>query len=117
MERLAKFMAESIKPLPWEIWHAKFNFKRSGYKFRPVIVVSVADDMLAIMITSKTNKLTLENDYSIRDWKEAGLIKPSIARIDRTLALPFNYIGTSGFIGKLTAYDKENIIHIINNLF
>ena len=102
-------MSDSQAPKEWEIWHARFNFEGSGYKFRPVLVVSVEEDMLVIMVTGTNNKLTLEHDYQIIDWKEAGLVKPSIARVDRLAAIPLDYIGTAGRIGSLTARDQNNL--------
>ena len=60
-------MSDLLTPQQWEIWHARFNFEGSGYKFRPVLVVSVKDDMLVIMITDAENKLTLQHDYKIID--------------------------------------------------
>ena len=102
-------MSDSQAPKKWEIWHARFNFEGSGYKFRPVLVVSVEEDMLVIMVTGTNNKLTLEHDYQIIEWKEAGLVKPSIARVDRLAAIPLDYIGTAGRIGSLTARDQNNL--------
>ena len=47
-------------PAPWEIWHARFNFDDRGHKFRPVLVLACSQDgLLAAMITSASNKLSL----------------------------------------------------------
>ncbi len=110
-------MNESYAPNQWEIWHARFNFDGSGYKFRPVLVISVQDEMLVIMISSSENKLALEHDYKIIDWQEAGLVKPSIARVDRIAAVPLDYVGTAGRIGKITSRDQNNLIDIINKAY
>ena len=32
--------------VPWEIWHARFNFDDRGYKFRPVLVLAHTQDGL-----------------------------------------------------------------------
>lgn len=88
-------------PSPWEIWHARFNFDRRGYKFRPVLVLSRAPSgLLATMNTSASNKLALPHDTTIKDWKQTGLAKPSLARIDRIAMLPTPHLGTAGRIGK-----------------
>lgn len=62
----------------WEVWHARFDFQEGhGYKFRPVIVVGVrGDESLTMMVTGSTNKLHLEHDYPLRDWRETGEVKP-----------------------------------------
>ena len=54
-------------PSPWEIWHARFNFDRHGYKFRPVLVLSrTPSGLLAAMITSASNKLALPHDPPLK---------------------------------------------------
>lgn len=76
-------------PSPWEVWHARFNFDRRGYKFRPILVLSHAPSgLLAAMITSASNKLALPHDTPIKDWKQAGLTKPSLVRIDESPCFP-----------------------------
>ena len=109
--------SDALSPKEWEIWHARFNFEGSGYKFRPVLVVSVEEDLLVIMVTGTNNKLILEHDYQIIDWREAGLNKPSIARVDRLAAIPLDYIGTAGRIGTLTARDINNLEEIIKSAY
>lgn len=64
-----------LAPRPWEVWHARFNYSEGhGYKFRPVIVLATRPDgLLVAMVTSATNKLSLEHDYPIQEWEAAGL--------------------------------------------
>lgn len=60
--------ASKAAPAPWEIWHARFNFDDHGYKFRPVLVLTCSPDgLLAAMITSTSNKLSLPLDTPIDD--------------------------------------------------
>lgn len=103
------------KPEPWEIWHARFNYDDGkGYKYRPVIVLgSHPDGLLVMMVTSASNKLHLEHDCLIRDWREAGLDKPSIARADRIAATPVSYLGSAGRIGKLTKGDIDSLATLL----
>ena len=102
-------------PQLWEVWHARFDFSGgSGYKYRPVIVVGVREDgSLVMMVTGAANKLSLPHDYLIRDWKEAGLEKPSIARADRIVEIPAGYLGTAGRIGKLSDADVDAIKRVL----
>lgn len=102
-------------PRMWEIWHARFDYEEGdGYKYRPVIVVGVREDgSLVMMVTSSTNKLHLKHDYLLRDWREAGLDKPSIARADRVVEIPPGYLGTAGRIGRLTERDISAICAIL----
>ena len=54
--------ASEATPAPWEIWHARFNFDDHSYKFRPVLVLACSQDgLLAAMITSASNKLSLSH--------------------------------------------------------
>lgn len=110
-------MSEHV-PQPWEIWHARFDFSEGrGYKFRPVIILATRPDgTLVTMVTGSTNKLSLEHDYPIREWKAAGLDKPSIARLDRIAEIPAGYLGTAGRIGRLADSDIAAIKAILSEI-
>lgn len=102
-------------PRPWEVWHARFDFSEGrGYKFRPVIVLATRPDgSLVAMVTSVGGKLSLEHDYPIREWRAAGLDKPSVARLDRIAEIPASYLGTVGCIGRLSDGDVDAIKAIL----
>lgn len=103
------------QPQRWEIWHARFDFSDGkGYKFRPVIVVDASfAGTLVMMVTDVHNKLHLEHDYEIQEWKAAGLDKPSIARVDRIAQIPNGYLGSAGKIGRLSKIDRVMIARIL----
>ena len=71
------------------------------------------DGRLVMMVTGASNKLSLPHDYLIRDWREAGLDKPSIARADRIAEIPADYLGTAGRIGKLSERDIDAIKYVL----
>lgn len=102
----------------WEIWHARFNYSEGkGYKYRPVIVVGASPaGNLVMMVTGAGNKLQLPHDYVIQHWKEAGLVKPSIARVDRIAEIPPEYLGTAGYIGRLSETDVAALIAILSDM-
>ena len=108
----------SEAPALWEVWHARFNFDgKRGYKFRPVIVVGVRENgSLVMMVTSATNKLQLEHDYLLQDWREAGLDKPSIARADRMAEIPPSYVGAAGKIGRLSTRDEMALRELLTSM-
>ena len=82
-------------PAPREIWHARFNFDDLGYKFRPALILACSQDgVLATMITSAANKLSLPLNTPLEDWHAAGLTKASLVRVDRIALLPPTYLGT-----------------------
>lgn len=99
-------------PAPWEIWQLKFAFfERKGYKYHPAVVMDVDEFsvILAVMVTGAESRLSLPNDYLLRDWKEAGLLKPSLVRLDKRLKVDFASIGNRGKIGRLSPYDISQI--------
>ena len=109
--------ASEAAPAPWEIWHARFNFDAHGYKFRPVLVLACSPDgLLAAMITSASNKLSLPLDTPLDDWQEAGLSKPSLVRVDRIALLPPTYLGTVGRIGRRSSRDKYRVSQALATL-
>ena len=109
--------ASEAAPVPWEIWHARFNFDDHGYKFRPVLVLACSQDgLLAAMITSTSNKLSLPLDTPLEDWRAAGLTKPSLVRVDRIALLPPAYLGTAGRIGRLSPRDAHRVSQALATL-
>ena len=108
----------SEAPALWEVWHARFNFDgKRGYKYRPVIVVGVRENgSLVMMVTSATNRLQLEHDYLLQDWREAGLDKPSIARADRMAEIPPSYVGAVGKIGRLSTRDEMALRELLTSM-
>lgn len=111
-------MTNKAQPHQWEVWHARFNYDgNKGYKYRPVIIVGTREDgSLVMMVTSSTNKLHLEHDYLLRDWKAAGLRKPSIARADRIAEVPAGYLGSAGYIGTLSLVDIAALSAILADI-
>lgn len=107
-----------VDPQPWEIWHARFAYEGGkGYKYRPVIILGrKGDGSIAMMVTSSTNKLHMEHDYLLVDWESAGLVKPSIARIDRIAEIPASSFGSAGFIGRLSESDIASITEVLSKL-
>ena len=104
-------------PAPWEIWHARFNFDDRGYKFRPILVLACSQEgLLAAMITSASNKLSLPLDTPLMDWRAAGLTKASLVRVDRIALLPPTYLDTAGRIGRLSPRDKHRVSRALATL-
>ena len=104
-------------PAPWEIWHARFNFDGRGYKFRPVLILACSQDgLLAAMISSASNKLSLPLDTPLEDWRAAGLTKASLVRVDRIALLPPTYLGAGGRIGRLSPRDAHRVSQALATL-
>ena len=74
----------------WEVWYAKFPFEEDASitKERPVIILDVETlECLSVKVTSHETRSNDEFDTPITYWKEAGLPKPSVARISKTMNL------------------------------
>lgn len=80
-------------------------------KRRPAVVVSTETyhrarpDIILAVVTGQIGKAVAETDYILRDWKSAGLNKPSAVRIF-LLTLPKNKIKK---IGKLSRQDWSEV--------
>ena len=105
----------------WEIWFAEFPYEedRSILKNRPVVILNVEPlEVLSIKVTSHDVRDADRYDTPIQYWSEAGLDKPSIARISKTMFLDrqnFKHkIGTLhdddkvSILTKYTDYLREN---------
>ena len=89
------------------------NFQgATGIKRRPAVVVSTdayhleRPDVILAVITTRVDSATAKTDYSLRDWQDAGLHKPSAFRA---------YFGTyertnvSSVVGKLSDHDWKEV--------
>lgn len=96
----------------WEVWFAKFPYEEDQtiIKERPVIILDIDTlECLAIKVTSHNVRDEDAFDTPIEQWKEAGLKRPSVARISKTMNLSKdNFVNKKGEIQKK---DREIIIN------
>lgn len=86
----------------WEIWFADFPYEEDATitKKRPVIILNVEPfEVLSVKVTSQDVRDEDMYDTPIQYWSEAGLDRPSVARISKAMFL-----------------DKQNFIHKIGTL-
>lgn len=102
----------------YDIVVVKFPFASSlKYKARPAVVISSEnynknkrDTLIILAISSRIeNKIDLE--FSINDWKEAGLLKPSILK-SAVATIEKNFVIAK--LGKLQNSDIQNLDRMIN---
>jgi mRNA interferase MazF len=80
-----------------------------GSKRRPVMVLKDTNDT-DILIAKITSQLyNTEFDIRLADWKQAGLISPSVVRIHEIQTLHTSLI--FGHIGRLTSADLRAVSH------
>ena len=90
-----------------DVWYAKFPFEENptNFKERPVVMMGIRDGAALALATMVTTHAPRDYfDVVLHDYIAAGLHKPSVARVSRTLVIPednfIHYIGTlskSGF--------------------
>mgnify|MGYP003300032008 CR=1 FL=1 len=101
-----------MKIYNWDVILVKFAYEEdsSVYKIRPAIVVDSNTVLIfAAKVTSQTDKYRGSRDYLIRNWKEAGLSKPSVVRLDKIIK-----ITSQGVIRRLGHLSEEDIRFIQN---
>jgi mRNA interferase MazF len=99
---------------------AKFYFASSkAYKVRPAIIISSdfyhensRGNLIAIAVSSQVeNKLSFE--FEIEEWKEAGLLKPSILKSNIATIEKSEVIKK---LGSLHEKDRENLDSLVQKI-
>jgi hypothetical protein len=94
----------------WEVWFANFPFDDdpSIIKKRPVVILDVEPiRVLSIKVTTHDIRDVDPYDTPILNWQAAGLDRPSIARVSKTIYLtPENIIHKIGVLH----FDDQNAI-------
>ena len=88
----------------WEVWYAQFPYEEDPtiIKERPVIILNVETlQCLSVKVTSHDTRDEDEFDTPIVYWREAGLKRPSVARISKTMRLD-----------KEKFVNKKGILHV-----
>jgi mRNA interferase MazF len=87
-----------------EIFICRFPFTSGAFsKARPVLVlVELQQDVLICRVTSRSSTGPL--DVILADWKQAGLAKPSVARLDRLVTAEKTILGQR--LGDLSPADQ-----------
>ena len=89
-----------------------------GIKKRPAVVISkiefnkIKEDIVLLAITSKIDNLSI-GEALLKDWKEAGLVKPSAFK-SVIFTVEKEFIDKS--IGKLTDIDKNILLPCLKQI-
>lgn len=100
------------------VWLADVLFKGTRRtKQRPVIIVGneLAVDVDVIIAPVTTRQPRNQFDVSLEYWKEAGLLKPSVARTSKIISVHGSEL--TRHIGALHNHDLERVLHMCRNLF
>lgn len=93
----------------WEVWWASFPYEESRVeKVRPVIILKFRGSEISVAkLTTHEKRYYDLSDVRIKDWKEAGLKRPSVSRISKNTSLE-----KEKFIermGKLSVRDRRKV--------
>ena len=92
--------------LKYELYWYPFIYedKPNIYEYRPAVILD--DDLL--LVTKITGNISRNNkyEYTIIDWKQAGLSKPSNIRLNKVAIINGNL---GKYIGKLSNKDILNL--------
>lgn len=109
---------ESIESDPqlYEVWRLPFEFddKPGIFKNRPVIVGAIEEStvevfIVSVKVTSHQPRPDFPGEVALRDWKEAGLSKPSTARCSHVARLPKSFFEGRLKYGKLSDRDAAAV--------
>ncbi|KJS03662.1 MAG: hypothetical protein VR68_00685 [Peptococcaceae bacterium BRH_c4a] len=102
---------------PGEVVLVPFPFSDlTGVKKRPALVLADIEgghEIICLMLTSVQMK-SEKYEYNIASWKEAGLLKPTVARIHRLFTLNQNMVHKK--LGRLAAEEYTIILQRVINL-
>lgn len=89
-------------------------------KKRPALVLNTVKEKGFIlyticMIASKVNLPLFEGDNKLKDWKDAGLLHPSIARLSKLVTIEGSLIEKK--LGSIRKEDKQGIKESFKDLY
>jgi len=101
-----------------DVWLANVLFRDSTQtKQRPIVLVGndIAVDIDVIMVPVTSQSVRGPFDVVIEYWKEAGLYKPSVARVNKIGTI--HHSSLIRRLGVLHEHDLERVLHMCKNLF
>lgn len=101
-----------------EIWLADVLFKGTRQtKQRPVIIVGneLALDVDVIIAPVTSHQPRNQFDVILEHWKEAGLLKPSVARTSKITSI--NGSELKRHLGELHNHDLESVLNMCKDFF
>ncbi|MBT1165392.1 type II toxin-antitoxin system PemK/MazF family toxin [Bifidobacterium simiarum] len=99
------------EPRPYEVWlmWVEYPDHPGVGKVRPVVVVKVADDVASGVVAKVTSVTTWDEagDVPLLDWREAGLLKPSMVRCGQRFEFAVSDLKRR--FGMLSVRDAANV--------
>ena len=101
-----------------DVWLADVLFKGTRHtKQRPVIIVGneLALDVDVIIAPVTSQQARSQFDVTLEYWKEAGLLKPSVARTSKIMSVHGSEL--KRHLGVLHKHDLERVLYMCRKLF
>ena len=92
----------------WDIWLAAGAVQEIEEKIRPVLILEHGESLCFYKMTTHKPREAFPNEYAIRDWKGAGLHKPTTIRGGRKIRP-----GTSRSQAKIGVLQAEDITNLL----
>jgi mRNA interferase MazF len=79
-----------------------------------LVIADTGDaDVIVARVSSQTKQTG--NDFEIEDWEKAGLLLPSIARIDKIATIQKDSVVKT--LGKISDDDMVKVRYLLSDLF
>lgn len=91
----------------------RFNNENPHGKVRPVVIFEYPEEskLFACKVSSQVDKpIKQKLGYVLKDWKEAGFIKPSVVACDRENIREIDKNTILKFVGRLTDRDIKGML-------
>jgi hypothetical protein len=93
----------------------------TGSKKRPIIIVDVDDTNLVVeLVGVYSYRKWFRKDtrfFELLDWRDAGLLKKSYAKLSNFYEINSELINTEEYIGSLSDRDRLNLIEAIEEYY
>jgi len=111
-------MTNSNQPQLFDIWlvYLRFIDHPNTGKVRPVLVVGISDDVIAVVkITSRPPEPDT-GDVPIVQWQQAGLNTPSTVRCSQVFEISFDELLRDMPVGFLQPLDMDGVTQSLTKL-
>ncbi|MDR0593598.1 MAG: type II toxin-antitoxin system PemK/MazF family toxin [Bifidobacteriaceae bacterium] len=104
-------MTASSRARPFDIWLAYLRFadRPQTGKVRPVLVVAVKEDLIAVAKATSRPPASNSGDVGIAGWRQAGLNVPSTVRCSQVFELAPGDLLRGDPIGRLPAAEIDQV--------
>lgn len=116
-------MTDSQFPKPYEVWRLRFFFedKPDVAKERPVVVLDRNEETGQVLVagakvTSHAPRPEFPGEVSLKNWQQAGLVKPSVVRCSKIAQFSLSAFEGRQRYGRLSADDRVSVYLALKDL-